>query len=275
MLGGMEIGSDEYMKTQANIIDTQSFSTILNEAMKRGVSISDETKESIMQGLIDGESVREELVSLVEIINETLADSGIEPIKLDFDTGNIKKETKEVNKEWNAAASAIQSVGSAMMQIEDPMTKVMGTIAQAVATIALGYAEATKRAAETGGPWGWIAFAATGLATMLSSISAIKQATSGFANGGVIPGNSMSGDNLRGMTPDGTVYGLNSQEIILNKAQQGNLASQLTDSAVQGFGGQPYVEGEKIFLGMNNSSRRMGRGEIVTTQTLRRMGLTR
>ena len=85
----------------------------------------------------------------------------------------------------------------------------------------------------------------------------------------------MSGDNLRGMTPDGTVYGLNSQEIILNKAQQGNLASQLTDSAVQGFGGQPYVEGEKIFLGMNNSSRRMGRGEIVTTQTLRRMGLTR
>jgi len=276
-LGGMEIGSEEYMKTQANIIDTQSFNTILNEAMKRDVSISDETKESIMQGLIDGESVREELVSLVEIINETLADSGIEPIKLDFDTGNVTEETKEVNKEWNAAASAIQAVGNAMSQIEDPAAKVMGTIAQAVATMALSYAEASKQAAmnPANAGWGWIAFAATGLATMISSISAIKQATSGFANGGVIPGNSMSGDNLRGMTPDGTVYGLNSQEIILNKAQQGNLASQLTDSAVQGFGGQPYVEGEKIFLGMNNSSRRMGRGEIVTTQTLRRMGLTR
>lgn len=276
-LGGMEIGSEEYMRTQANIIDTQSFNTILNEAMKRDVSISDETKESIMQGLIDGESVREELISLVEIINETLADSGIEPIKLDFDTGNLTNETKEVNKEWNAAASAIQAVGSAMSQIEDPAAKVLGTIAQAVATMALSYAEASKAAAENpaNAGWGWIAFAATGLATMLSSISAIKQATSGFANGGVIPGNSMSGDNLRGMTPDGNIYGLNSQEIILNKAQQGNLASQLTDSAVQGFGGQPYVEGEKIFLGMNNSSRRMGRGEIVTTQTLRRMGLTR
>ena len=274
-LGGMEIGSDEYMKTQANIIDTQAFNTILNEAMKRDVSISDETKESIMQGLIDGESVREELVSLVEIINETLADSGIEPIKLDFDTGNVKKETKEVNKEWNAAASAIQAVGNAMSQIEDPAAKVLGTIAQAVATMALSYSQAANSPAVTGSGWGWIAFAATGVATMISSISAIKQATSGFANGGVIPGNSMSGDNLRGMTPDGTVYGLNSQEIILNKAQQGNLASQLTDSAVQGFGGQPYVEGEKIFLGMNNSSRRMGRGEIVTTQTLRRMGLTR
>lgn len=274
-LGGMEIGSEEYMKTQANIIDTQSFNTILNEAMKRDVSISDETKGSIMQGLIDGESVREELISLVEIINETLADSGIEPIKLDFDTGNVQKETKEVNKHWNEAASAIQAVGSAMSQIENPAAKVIGTIAQAVATMALSYSQAANSPAVTGTGWGWIAFAATGLATMLSSISAIKQATSGFANGGVIPGNSMSGDNLRGMTPDGTVYGLNSQEIILNKAQQGNLASQLTHSAVQGFGGQPYVEGEKIFLGMNNSSRRMGRGEIVTTQTLRRMGLTR
>lgn len=274
-LGGMEIGSEEYMKTQAKIIDTQSFNTILNEAMKRDVSISDETKESIMQGLIDGESVREELVSLVEIINETLADSGIEPIKLDFDTGNVQKETKEVNKHWNEAASAIQAVGSAMSQIENPAAKVIGTIAQAVATMALSYSQAANSPAVTGTGWGWIAFAATGLATMLSSISAIKQATSGFANGGVIPGNSMSGDNLRGMTPDGTIYGLNSQEIILNKAQQGNLASQLTDSAVQGFGGQPYVEGEKIFLGMDNSSRRMGRGEIVTTKMLKRMGLIR
>ena len=274
-LGGMDIGSEEYMKTQANIVDTQSFNTILNEAMKRDVSISDETKESIMQGLIDGESVREELISLVEIINETLADSGIEPIKLDFDTGNVQKETKEVNKHWNEAASAIQAVGSAMSQIENPAAKVIGTIAQAVATMALSYSQAANSPAVTGTGWGWIAFAATGLATMLSSISAIKQATSGFANGGVIPGNSMSGDNLRGMTPDGTVYGLNSQEIILNKAQQGNLASQLTDSAVQGFGGQPYVEGEKIFLGMNNSSRARGRGEIVTTKTLKRMGLIR
>ena len=274
-LGGMDIGSEEYMKTQANIVDTQSFNTILNEAMKRDVSISDETKESIMQGLIDGESVREELISLVEIINETLAESGIEPIKLDFDTGNVQKETKEVNKHWNEAASAIQAVGSAMSQIENPAAKVIGTIAQAVATMALSYSQAANSPAVTGTGWGWIAFAATGLATMLSSISAIKQATSGFANGGVIPGNSMSGDNLRGMTPDGTVYGLNSQEIILNKAQQGNLASQLTDSAVQGFGGQPYVEGEKIFLGMNNSSRARGRGEIVTTKTLKRMGLIR
>ena len=41
-------------------------------------------------------------------------------------------------------------------------------------------------------------------------------------------------------------------------------------SATKGFA---YVDGEKIFLGMNNTSQRMGRGEIVTTQTLKRLGL--
>jgi hypothetical protein len=101
---------------------------------------------------------------------------------------------------------------------------------------------------------------------MLTSVNAIKQATSGFANGGVIPGNSLSGDNLRGITPDGTVYGLNSQEIILNRAQQGNLASQLEGGAAAGTESQPYVFGEQIFLGLNSYLMRSGMGEIVTSR---------
>jgi hypothetical protein len=103
---------------------------------------------------------------------------------------------------------------------------------------------------------------------MLSSIAAIKSATKGFANGGIVPGNSFSGDNLR--TSDIGVN-LNSGELILNKAQQDTIASQLENQQVATM--QPYVDGEKIFLGMNNTSQRMGRGEIVTTQTLKRLGL--
>lgn len=273
-LSKAEIGSSEYSGIMSNIADMNTIKTILEQSMKAGIDSAQFNLEPLWEKVFDGENIDDKVwQDMVDVINAKLAEMHLDPITLDFNTGNVKKETKEVNKEWNAAASAIQAVGNAMSQIEDPAAKVMGTIAQAVATMALSYAQAASATSYQG--WGWVAFAATGLATMLSSISAIKQATSGFANGGVIPGNSMSGDNLRGMTPDGTVYGLDSQEIILNKAQQGNLASQLTDSAVQGFGGQPYVEGEKIFLGMNNSSRRMGRGEIVTTQTLRRMGLTR
>jgi hypothetical protein len=151
-----------------------------------------------------------------------------------------------------------------MTAIEDPAAKVLGTIAQAVATMALSYSQASLATSNQG--WGWIAFAATGLTTMLSSIAAIKSATKGFASGGIVPGNSFSGDNLR--TSD---YGVNSGELILNRAQQDTIASQLENQQVAIM--QPYVDGEKIFLGMNNTSQRMGRGEIVTTQTLKRLGL--
>jgi hypothetical protein len=176
------------------------------------------------------------------------------------------KDAKEMSKDWQKAASAIQAVGSAMTAIEDPAAKVLGTIAQAVATMALSYSQASLATSNEG--WGWIAFAATGLTTMLSSIAAIKSATKGFANGGIVPGNSFSGDNLR--TSDIGVN-LNSGELILNKAQQDTIASQLENQQVATM--QPYVDGEKIFLGMNNTSQRMGRGEIVTTQTLKRLGL--
>jgi ABC-type transporter Mla subunit MlaD len=166
---------------------------------------------------------------------------------------------KSVTEEWQNAAKAIQAVGSAMSGIEDPAAKVLGTIAQAVATIALGYAEATKQAA-TMGPWAWVAFAATGLATMISSISAVKSATSGYAQGGIVPGNSFN-DQLR--TSD---YGISSGELILNKAQQGIIASQLEGGGMQGMVLDTQISAEAIRIVLNNNGRRTRRGEYVTTK---------
>ena len=82
------------------------------------------------------------------------------------------------------------------------------------------------------------------------------------AGGCFIPGNYNSGDKIFA----GNAW-VNSGELVLNKAQQGNLASQLTAAERgNGQGGTPYVDGEKIFLGINNFLRRSGRGEIVTSR---------
>ena len=76
------------------------------------------------------------------------------------------------------------------------------------------------------------------------------------AAGGYVDGNNYSGDMVPAM--------LNSGELVLNRAQQGNLASQL-----QGNGGQMQLEttitGEQIRLVLNNNGRRTGRGEYVTS----------
>ena len=130
----------------------------------------------------------------------------------------MEKNLKAVVKSANITADVVGNIGQAFMSIEDPAAKVAGTVMQAIASVALGYAQATVNAAEMG-PWAWIAFAASGLATMLATISSIHSAT-GYASGGEIKGNTYSGDQIPIMA--------NAGEIILNKAQQSSLAQSIT-----------------------------------------------
>lgn len=181
---------------------------------------------------------------------------------------NIDKQMKGVGNiadEWSGVASAIGAVGNAMAGIEDPAAKVLGIVAQAIATVALTF---SKSLAGTVTPWDWIAAAAAGTATMISTISAIHSAT-GYAEGGIIKGNSYSGDNLMAMGPNGLI-GLNAGEIVLNKSQQNNLASQLQGGGMQNLNLTATIKGEQIRLVLNNNGRRTGRGEYV--QSTRRRG---
>ena len=170
----------------------------------------------------------------------------------------IEQQTGGMKGGWQDAADAIQAVGSAMSQIEDPAAKVIGTVAQAIATVALGYAQATAQAASAG-PWAWIAFAATGLATMISTIASIHSAT-GYANGGIVQGNSYSGDNIFG----GAAM-VNAGELVLNRAQQGVLASALQGSGIQGLQLETSISMERLRIGLTNNSMRRGKGEYVTS----------
>ena len=182
---------------------------------------------------------------------------------------STKQDSKEITGTWRDAASAIQQVGSAMASIEDPAAKVVGTIAQAIVSIALGFAQDTTADSKFG-VFGWIAAVTTGLATMISTISAIHSAT-GYANGGVVkaangaaipgaftvPGSSYSSDQISAM--------LNAGETVLTRAQSGIIASQLEGGGIQRLQLSATIHGEDIRLALNNNSRRTGHGEYVTT----------
>ena len=84
----------------------------------------------------------------------------------------------------------------------------------------------------------------------------------------MIKGNSYSGDNLMAMGPNGLI-GLNAGEIVLNKSQQINLASQLQGGGMQGLNLTATIRGEQIRLALNNNGRRTGRGEYVQSRNVR------
>ena len=125
---------------------------------------------------------------------------------------------------------------------------------------------AIAKMGQEGEAWSWIAFAISATATMVSTIAAIKNATK-FEHGGMVGGNSFSGDNI--------VARLNSGEGVLTSKGVQNAANL---AASFGRGGAtpnttPYATGETIVLGVNNYFGRTGQGEIVTTAMLRRAGI--
>ena len=105
-----------------------------------------------------------------------------------------------------------------------------------------------------------LAVAAIGavLAAILASKS--KAASAGkFASGGIIGGNSYSGDNMRGVLPNGDLIGLNSGEVVLNAAQQNTLAGHLANNnPMQNLQLSTEISGTNLRIVMNNDNRSKG-----------------
>ena len=105
-------------------------------------------------------------------------------------------------KGFAAAGTACQALGGAMQQL--------GSDSAAIGLLALSLATAMTDAAKQS--WiTWLAFGISGTAQLVSMVATISQ----FATGGIVGGNSKSGDRV--------LARVNSGEMILNAAQQAQL----------------------------------------------------
>ena len=169
----------------------------------------------------------------------------------------ITERQKQLQMAQDMAAQAANNFGAALASIEDPAAKAAGTVVQAVASIALGFATASAQANTAGTGWGWLAWLAAGASAMATTIATIHSLT-GYAEGGMVKGNSYSGDNIFA----GNAM-VNAGELVLNKAQQSTLASELQNGGnrIQVIG---RLSGEQLFLCAENWAKRTGKGEFVT-----------
>lgn len=182
----------------------------------------------------------------------------------------VKQEIEDINKSliqqqkaYQLAGQAAMSFGAALQGIQDPATKAAGTVVQAVASIALGFATASAQANTAGTGWGWLAWLAAGASAMATTIATIHSLT-GYAQGGMVKGNSYSGDNIPAMVDGSQMVGLNAGEVVLNASQQQTLAGRLQNGGGGGINVVGEIQGEKIVLVANRYFRRTGQGEIVT-----------
>lgn len=158
-------------------------------------------------------------------------------------TGGIKAMGFNLPNEVEQVIGVVQGV-MAVIEGVNSVISIFGSTSMALNTIALD--------ANTAALW---AVAGTNLIPGLARGGIVPHAAGGY----LIPGNNYSGDNVFA----GGAW-VNSGELVLSKAQQGNLASQLSGSGLQNLHLTATVHAEQIRLALNNNGQRTGRGELVT-----------
>lgn len=276
-------------------IDEQQINNIVNEskektetilnAIKNGIEIEDPFDFSFLsdEAYKEAERLKEladsTLDEMTDIFNEfgntEEAQAGIAALCDQYNVliEKLKEYQKENNKNKTFAtmAAGAQKAGNYIGGIADAFNtlgdatenegfKAFGIIAETIANMALSFSKALTQAAELG-PWAWIAFGITGMAQLIAMVAQIKSLTAGsYAQGGVIPGNSFTGDKLYAK--------VNSGERILTAKQNENLEKIANGVGYYQDRGQYTissvgVQGRELLLVLQNELKVTGKKTIL------------
>lgn len=224
------------------------------------------------------------ITTVSDRFNTIMAAGGINPADLNpqsvsqmalggLDLANIPLEKR---KEWLGLSQtpSMQSLPKEQTSMSDELDKIAGTMSSTAGSVGNILSGVEQMGIDIPNEIKSVLGVVQGVATILTGISSLVTIIAGtswlpFANGGVVhaaggvivPGNHRSGDMVPAM--------LNSGEVVLNAAQAANLSSILQSGAGENLNLTATISGEQIRLALNNNSRRRGRGEYVTSNTIR------
>ena len=256
-LQGADLGSALYENLTSRIQDAETVGNLLEAAIKNGVMSADWNIPELWEKLLSGKDIEDTVFAdMFEQMQEAWTGKGGGKLKMDKN-GKITPDEPEDK-------TTMSDVANSMGQISSSMSGITSGLEQLGIKIPAGIQK-------TIGAIQAMASILTGISALVSIIAAIQGTKAipvigwALAGGGVVhaaggytvPGNYMSNDMVPAM--------LNSGELVLNRAQQGNLASQLN-----GIGGNlnlsASVSAESIRFILTNNGRRTGRGDYLTTK---------
>lgn len=253
-------------------IDENTLHTLMKDAIRKGIDGMDLDFASIQEQIGEGMDIPDEAwQKIIDKYNNFRKAIGEDPIEIDLTSGNESKGSDKPQK--RTAGDGLEKF------LKGDYAKVTSGVSSIASGIQQMGIEIPKEIQNVLGVVSGVTSILSGIATILTLIELNTQATAAataadaiipFANGGIVMaaggtlvGNSFSGDNLRGIDQSGQIYGLNAGEVVLNRAQVGVLANELT-GGVSSEGYSPsYVSGEQIYITLNRYLRRTGRGELM------------
>lgn len=305
-----DLGSDLYNGLTSKLADATMLQNLVKESLSAGLGtalfdIADETGQDFWDRVLSPEGVENaDWQAIADVINQKRKELGLDAITIDVNTGKVAAskgskpgidDTEAQLKATNQLIGGLSQVSSGLNQMgiklpEEAQNIINGaqglmSVIQGVQTIiqVFGTSSVTAQVSALSANTAALLTLATAIGAEVGA-SATETATNIIAvlgtvamamnNGGIVRaahGYAVPGTNFSG---DTTPILANAGELILNRAQQGNLASQLeSKETVSESSSKPYVSGQEIFLGTNNYLKSTGQGEIVTTKMLRQMGI--
>lgn len=308
-LQNADFGTVLYENLTSKLADANMLKNLLEQSLSVGLGTAlfdttDELGQTFWDRVLSPAGVSDaDWEAIAAAINAKLKELGLDTISLDFNTGkvssdkNIGTENKELldtskqlvgglsqvrsgldNMGIKISTEANQFINSAqgMIEVIDGL-KTIGEVITGSTTsslISTGvsliqalfantsalFANTTATAASTAAESGEVMMdvVKTGAMLAMNHGGQIPHAALGYA----VPGRHYSGDT--------TPILANAGEVLLNRAQQGNLVSQLQDEGnAPAFHLEPYVTGQAVFLGVNNYLQGSGQGELITTKNIK------
>ena len=285
-LAKADIGSDLYNSLTKNLRDMSFLTTTVQDAIKLGLDIPQDAVQQMFEKVFDQGNLPADMYTgmIQKFIDDFKEQTGKDLLvgtdgslseqnpdkKQEKEEDEFKKFNEGVGKLTGGLSSVTSGLKAVGVDIPKEVDQVVGVI-NGVSQVISGIGTLISL-------FGAGAMTANTTAVSLNTaaigglIAALEFNTASnfipfFANGGIVPhaangyfvgGNSFSGDNTPIMA--------NAGELVLSKSQQGVLASMLTDGERGGGNAQPYLDGEKIYLGLQAYMRRSGLGEIVTSE---------
>lgn len=278
-LKNADIGSFFYQELTSKLNDINIFRKLIDQAEQNGIDLSGLDLKTLWDQIVNSSDADDAVNTLADKIKEAWKDkTGQDNLYFDSkqgkmvqgddsgnesDSGDGKKGKTKISA--NDIKTGLDDATKTMGQINSGITSITGGLKQMGVEIPAWIEKAISI-------FQGITSILTGISTTIGVILTLQAAKSTpfigwlLHNGGLIhaasgyavPGSSYSGDNVPAM--------LNSGELVLNRAQQGNLAAQLDGQA--GFRNMSLsttLKGEDIVLSANTHMRRTQGSELATS----------
>lgn len=258
-LAKADFGSDIYKSIAAKLTDMTSLSNLVTESLKAGLGTAlfdaaDILGEDFWTRAMEGGVEDIDWQGIVDKINEKLQEMDLKPISLDFDTGNVDggKDGKDNEQKGSNANGLKQIVGNistitgALQQlgvdVPEGFQKTLGVM-QVITTILMALQSISTITATSS------ALKSIPIIGMFLHNGGVVHAANGFT--GTVPGDRFSGDQIPAL--------LDSGETVLNRAQAGNMVSQLETARNSNIiSGETRVEADEMVLLLRNGAARKG-----------------